>query len=346
MSSDMNKTKPQNYKKHVVVIGGGTGTHTVLRGLKRYYSSIDISAIVTMADSGGSTGRLRDDFGYLPVGDVRMALAALASDDDEHQELVRQLFLYRFDKGNGLTGHNFGNLFLTALTDVLGSEAEATKVAAKLLNVRGSVIPVTADNIHLVAEYDDHTTVEGEGNIDDPPPAYAHRRITALYTNPVGVISDDAFEAIVSADCIVLGPGDLYSSLLANCVIQGVPEAFSQSNAKVVYVANLMSRPGQTRGMSIGDHLREIERYTGRYPDVLLKNSTALPEAVIRHYEQDGDAPVVDDSHLLTIPVVSRDLLSDTTVARHSADTVVRSLVRHDPDKLATAILSLLAEEG
>lgn len=338
------RTNDQSRKKRVVVIGGGTGTHTILRGLKRYYSSIDISAIVTMADSGGSTGRLRDDFGYLPVGDVRMALAALASDDDEHEELVRQLFMYRFDKGDGLTGHNFGNLFLTALTDVLGSEVKAIKVASRLLNVRGSVIPVTADNVHLVAEYDDMTTVEGEANIDDPDPAFAHRRINALYTNPVGIISDEAFDAIVEADCIIIGPGDLYSSLLANCVIQGVPQAFSQSNAMVVYVANLMSRPGQTRGMSIGDHLREIERYTGRYPDVLLKNDAPLPQPMLEHYAADGDVPVMDDSHLLPIPVVAADLISDAIITKHIADVRTISLVRHDSDKLASAILALLNE--
>ncbi len=329
-------------KQRIVVIGGGTGTHTVLRGLKQYHSSLDISAIVTMADSGGSTGRLRDAFGYLPVGDVRMALAALASDDDEHEELVRQLFLHRFEKGEGLSGHNFGNLFLTALTDILGSELEATKVASHILRVRGQVIPVTADNVHLVAEYDDNTTVESERHIDEPPAEYAHRRITTLYTKPVGTITDEAFKAIVDADCIVLGPGDLYSSLLANCVIQGVPEAFAQSKGTFIYVANLMSRPGQTRGMTIGDHVREIERYVGRYPDVVLMNSTPLPTAVLEHYRAEGDEPVIDDTHLLPMPVVACDLLAETVHSQASSDTVTRSLVRHDSGKIARAILSLL----
>lgn len=148
-------------KKRVVVVGGGTGTHTILKGLKRYTDRIEVSAIVTMADSGGSTGRLRDEFGQLPVGDVRMALAALSADVDSHDELVRELFLYRFSKGDGLSGHNFGNLLLTALTDLLGSEVEAIAAAARILRVRGQVIPVTTDDVHLWAEYDDGERVVG-----------------------------------------------------------------------------------------------------------------------------------------------------------------------------------------
>ncbi|MCA9361490.1 YvcK family protein [Candidatus Kaiserbacteria bacterium] len=337
------KISPVRQKKRVVVIGGGTGTHTVLRGLQHHHNQLDITAIVSMADSGGSTGRLRDAFGSLPVGDVRMALTALASDDD-HTEIVRQLFLYRFNKDAGLNGHNFGNLFLTALTDIVGSEAEATRVASKILRTRGQVIPVTTDNVNLVAEYDDNTTLEGEHYIDEPPAHFAHRKINALYTNPKAIISDEAFNAIIEADCIVLGPGDLYSSLLANCVVQGVPEAFAQSKAQVVYVANLMTRPGQTRGMSIGDHLREIERYIGIYPDVLLKNNTELPKAMIDHYKSEGDEPLLDDSHLLPIPTITRDLLSHLDYSKADSDTLTRSLVRHDSDKLANAIMALLPD--
>ena len=149
-------------KKNVVVIGGGTGTHTVLQGLKRYQKQLNVSARVTMADSGGSTGRLRDEFGFLPVGDVRMALAALASDVDEHEELVRELFMYRFAKGDGLSGHNFGNLLLVALTDILGSEEAAIKAAARVLRVQGTVVPVTTGTVDLVATYDDGVVVRGE----------------------------------------------------------------------------------------------------------------------------------------------------------------------------------------
>ena len=155
-------------KKKVVVIGGGTGTHTVLRGLKHYQAQIDISAVVTMADSGGSTGRLRDEFGYLPVGDVRMALTALASDIDKNEELMRELFLYRFNKGEGLSGHNFGNLLLVALTDILGSEDLAIKAAGKILRIEGKVEPVTIAKADLVAKYEDGVELVGEHAIDEP----------------------------------------------------------------------------------------------------------------------------------------------------------------------------------
>ncbi|HEY0964180.1 MAG TPA: 2-phospho-L-lactate transferase CofD family protein, partial [Candidatus Paceibacterota bacterium] len=182
-------------KKNIIIIGGGTGTHTILRGLKRYQKQVNLSAIVTMADSGGSTGRLRDEFGYLPVGDVRMALAALASDIDEHEELLRQLFLYRFDRGNGLSGHNFGNLLLVALTDILGSEEEAIRAAARVLRVQGQVVPVTTQPVDLVATYDDGVVLVGEHLIDEPSLDRLHRKITHLSVQPQATISARAEEA-------------------------------------------------------------------------------------------------------------------------------------------------------
>ena len=196
-------------KQNVVVIGGGTGTHTVLRGLKQYQKQLNVSAVVTMADSGGSTGRLRDEFGYLPVGDVRMALVALASDVDEQEELLRKLFLYRFDKGDGLSGHNFGNLLLVALTDILGSEEAAIRAAARVLRVRGTVVPVTTEKVDLVATYDDGTQVIGEHNIDEPTTKRAQYKITELSITPQASISEAAESTILDADLIVLGPGDL-----------------------------------------------------------------------------------------------------------------------------------------
>lgn len=330
-----------NEVQSVVVIGGGTGTHTVLRGLKVYADTIDITAVVTMADSGGSTGRLRDTFGYLPVGDVRMALVALARDIDAHEELMRELFLYRFGKGDGLTGHNFGNLLLTALTDLVGSEAEAVKVASKILRVRGTVLPVTEHNVHLIATYEDGVVAEGEHIIDDPPEDRRDKRIVELSTRPNGSITKAAAHAIRTADMIVLGPGDLYSSLLANCVIDGTRDAIQQSNGIFVYISNLMERPGQTVGMTARDCVDEVARYAGRCPDRIVVNNASLPEALVRYYaESENTKPVVDDLGDAS-EIIRGALLATESIEQNAADTVSRSLIRHDADALARVLRSI-----
>ncbi len=329
-------------KKKVVVIGGGTGTHTVLRGLKRYCNQIEISAIVTMADSGGSTGRLRDEFGYLPVGDVRMALAALASDIDEHEELVRRLFLYRFAKGEGLSGHNFGNLLLVALADLLGSEEKAIKAAGKLLGVCGEVLPVTVSSVNLVARYDDGVVVKGEHEIDEPGADRLSQRIVNLSVEPKATITKEARLALLKADLVVLGPGDLYTSLLANCVVDGVPQAIKEAHGKLVYIANLMTKAGQTTGMKISDHVMEVARYLGRSPDVVLVNNAPLPADLLVAYAKDNEFPVEDDLTESDCKVIREDLLTSEKIIKSDGDVLRRSLIRHDSQKLATELLKLL----
>jgi uncharacterized cofD-like protein len=329
-------------KKNVVVIGGGTGTHTALRGLKQYQKQIDITAVVTMADSGGSTGRLRDEFGYLPVGDVRMALAALASDVDEHEELVRQLFLYRFHKGEGLSGHTFGNLLLVALTDILGSEESAIRTAGRMLQVEGNVVPVTTETVHLVATYDDGVQVTGEHEIDEPAPERADHRITNLAVTPKASVGVAAESAILNADLIVLGPGDLYTSVLANCVIDGVAEAICHSPAKVVYVSNLMTKRGQTTGMGVKEHLAEVSRYVGCVPDYVLVNTAPLPPDLLRKYAVDGEFPVVFNYESGEVTALPAELLADEVVQTARGDTLKRSLIRHDPRKLARKLIDLI----
>lgn len=326
----------------MVVIGGGTGTHTVLRGLKQYQKQLNVSAVVTMADSGGSTGRLRDEFGYLPVGDVRMALAALASDVDEHEELVRKLFLYRFDKGNGLSGHNFGNLLLVALTDILGSEEAAIRAAARVLRVQGQVVPVTTENVDLVARYDDGVEVVGEHAIDEPPAERVPYRIVDLSIKPQATISEAAESVLLNADLIVLGPGDLYTSVLANCVVDGVPAAIRNSPATVAYIGNLMTKRGQTSGMGVTGHVREIERYLGRVPDVVLVNTARIPHDLLTRYEQDGEFPVQFDYEAADTRIVPADLLATEAVQTARGDVLRRSLVRHDSRKVARKLLDLL----
>lgn len=328
-------------KKSVVVIGGGTGTYPVLQGLKKY-RDIHVTAIITMADSGGSTGRLRDEFGQLPVGDVRMALTALASEVDEHDQLLRELFLHRFDKGEGLNGHNFGNLLMVALTRILGSETDAVKAASRILRIRGTVLPVTEDDVQIVAEYDDGVVIEGEHDIDEPPQDRYTHHIARLYTQPQAHITSDAREALLHADLILLGPGDLYSSLLANCAVEGVPEAIRGSRGQFVYIANLMTRPGQTHSMTASDHMKEVTKYVGQEPDVVVVNTGTVPEHLLQKYADGFQFPVVDDMDTCNCRVVREDLLDSQEVIKRKGDMLQRSLVRGDAVKMGATIYGLL----
>ena len=329
-------------KKRVVIIGGGTGTYTLLRGLKQYHQQIDITAVVNMSDSGGSTGRLRDEFGFLPVGDVRMALVALASEIDEQEELLRKLFLYRFDKGEGLSGHNFGNLLLVALTDILGSEEAAIRAAARVLRVCGQVVPITTEKVDLVATYDDGVVVNGEHDIDEPTKDRCRRHITKLATAPLATVNSAAKEAIARADIIVLGPGDFYTSILANCVIEGVSEAIRNSPAKIAFVSNLMTKCGQTYGFGISDLIRELQRYIGRTADHVLVNTAPLPKKLLARYEEDGEAPIAFDGGDQKDKIITADFLASEEVKKVKGDVLRRSLIRHDSNKLARAVVGLL----
>lgn len=327
----------------IVTIGGGTGTYTVLRGLIAQTPLPVLKAIISVADSGGSTGMLRDEFGYLPVGDMRMALVALA-DSENGRNILRDLFLYRFTKGTGLSGHNFGNLFLVAMTDILGSEEQAIEYAAKVLRIKGSVIPVSKDDVHLSAEYEDGTILEGETHIDEQDDGHdGTKRIVRAYLDPSGTISESARSAIMGADQIVLGPGDLYTSTIANLLVEGVPDSLGKTDARIVYVGNLMSKYGQTHGMTAKEHVREIARYAGRTPDVVLINATPIDEAMVALYGKEQALPVVDDlGSGENFTVVRADLLSNEIIEKKSGDALKRSLIRHDSGKIARALIGIL----
>jgi uncharacterized cofD-like protein len=321
--------------KNIVTIGGGTGTFVVQSGLKKL-PNVSLTAIVSVADDGGATGRLRDAYGFLPLGDARQALIALAENGES--SLIRRLFGYRFPKGD-VAGHNFGNLFLTALTDMLGSDAEAIEAASQILRIKGKVIPVSDTPGTLVAHLEDGTTIVGEHTIDTPTPGRAH--IATLESKEPVEVSKDACAAINRADLIVLGPGDLYASTLANFTVTGLKECVQKSKAKLVYIVNLFTKAGQTQGYGATKYVDEITRYAGRRPDVILVSTSTFPQEALDRYAVEGEFPVADD--LGGDPSVVRgEFASATVVEKSNADVVSRSLIRHDSEKVAEAIARLL----
>lgn len=324
-------------KKRIVVVGGGTGTYTLLQGLTQQVAEVSISAIVTMADSGGSTGRLRDEFGYLPVGDVRQALAALAPAGDAHQELLRQLFLYRYEKGEGLAGHNFGNLLLTALTDITGSEVAAISAAAKLLRIAGDVVPVTTHAADLVATYDTGAEVVGEHAIDEQTVCVGEK-ITSLHLTPAVALNPAAAAAIAAADCIVFGPGDLFTSIIANCVVDGFAEAVQASSAERVYVLNLMGKACQTDTLSGAAHIATLEQYIGCSLDRIVAPMHTPDPKLISRYAVAGD--VVVDVPTADTRVERAPILAAAAATTTAGDTVRRSFIRHDGAAVARVIVA------
>lgn len=267
-------------KKKVAVIGGGTGTFVVLSALKNY--PVELTAIISMADDGGSTGMLRDQYGVLPPGDARRALVALS----ESSETLRELFNYRFHKGS-LAGHSFGNIFLSALEQLKGNFGAAVKEASLVLNVKGRVLPVTLSDVRLFAELADGKVLKGETNIDIPR-TKVRAKIKKVWLSPGAKINPEAKEAILRADLIVIGPGDLYTSLIPNLLVRGMPEAIKKSRAKKVFVCNLMTKFGETHGFRAEDFLREIEKYLGRgVLDLAIFNNKRPHPKVLARYKKE-----------------------------------------------------------
>lgn len=318
--------------KHVVTIGGGTGTFAVLSAL-RTIPNLALSAIVTTADDGGSTGHLRDAYGFLPAGDARQALVALAEDGN----VLRDLFAYRFTKSD-LAGHNLGNLFITALTDLLGSDGAGLEEASKILRVHGSVIPATDSSSVIVATLQDGSIVKNEHAIDER--VVGRARIASLAFEEAMPLAAKASDAIQEADCIIVGPGDLYTSSIAALLPDGMKEVIGNSNARLVYVANLFTKLGQTDGYTLNEHVAEISRYTGREPDVVLVHAGSFSQEVLDWYAHEGEFPVVDDL-ADDVRVVHTPLASVHVVPPLPNDPIRRSLVRHDPQLLAHALASL-----
>jgi uncharacterized cofD-like protein len=312
----------------------------VLRGLRQYAHEVDLVAVVNMTDSGGSTGRLRDAFGHLPVGDIRNALAALAATDDETALVMRELFSYRFIRGDGLSGHTIGNLLITGLTELLGSELAAIDAVGKILRVCGTVVPVTTSIVDLEATYDDGAVIRGEAAIDVPAPDRHDRRITALRLVPAGCLYERVVSYLKTAALVVVSPGDLYTSLIPVVLPAGMREALAQCPAPLLMVGNLMTRPGQTTGMDAGDHLREWSRYSGRMPDALILNGGMVPADLRARYEIEGEYVIEPTGVPETVKIITADLLwrPHTTKAPVSP----KHLVRHDGVVVASLIRGFL----
>ena len=315
----------------VVALGGGTGLPQVLTGLKRYLGGKveSLTAVVTVADEGGSSGRLREEFHVLPPGDIRNCLVALA----EVEPLMGQLFQYRFGGAGTLAGHNFGNLFLTALTHVTGDFLSAIRVSSKVLAVRGTILPSTLENVRLGAELADGSVVMGEGTIGASRKAIRRVFLEPRNCRPL----PEVLEAIDRAHLVVLGPGSLYTSLLPNLLVPGVADALQGSPALKVLIANLMTEPGETDRYTLADHVAAIVEHAGTgVVDALLINQRPVNARTLKRYAAAGAHPVAQDL----------ERISPWGVSVHEADLVrATEMVRHHPQKLGRALLGLLGEE-
>lgn len=323
----------------IVCIGGGTGTFVALKGLKQY--PCHLSGIVTMSDSGGSNKRIRDEFGLLPTSDIRQCLVAL-SDENGGIGLLRKLFMYRFEKGTGISGMTFGNLFMAALSDILGSQKEAIRQTGRVLRIHGTVIPVSLTDTNLFATYENGHVV-GEEHLIDEPKHDGKLRIVDVYLKPRAVANPEAIAAIAKADAIVLGPGDLYTSLLPNLLVEGVGKAIQASKAKKIYVVNLMTKYGQTYNFTAADHVNIVEKHIHTKLDYVILNSAKIPSKALALYAQAHEEPVINDlADSKKTKIVKADIVSRQFTAKSKSDTLVRSLIRHDSVKLAQTIMTLL----
>lgn len=325
----------KNFK--IVAIGGGTGSFVVLHGLKNY--PVSLTGIISVTDSGGSTGRLRSEFGFLPVGDLRQGLAALANDDDE---TLLKLLTYRFNRGNGLVGHNLGNIILTALRDLYGSEPKALEKAAEVFRISGKILPVSLSQAALGALYENGKKAIGEHSIDQPK-FVGGVKIKEVFLKPEIKVYYKVVEAIRQADLVVLGPGDIYTSTIPCLLVDGVSEAIRKSKAKLCYVVNLVNRYSQTYGFTCADYLNEIYRYVGRAADVAVLSTSRIPKNIIDAYSEEKSLQPVDDvAETKKLTVIRGDFAKRSLIRRDAGDIVQRSFFRHDGDKLARALIKIL----
>lgn len=312
----------------IVSIGGGTGLSTLLHGLKPYAGEprqADLTAVVTVTDDGGSSGRLRRDFDVLPPGDIRNCMAALSEDE----ALLTRLFQYRFRGGQGLKGHSFGNLFLTALTDLTGDFAQAVRTSSEILAIRGCILPATAENVTLTAELSSGAVVRGETRISRSRSRIRRIRLDPELCTPL----PETLEAIENADLITMGPGSLFTSIVPNLLVAGIPEALGRTRAIRACFVNIMCQPGETIDFRASDHIAAIAEHAGgNVVDVAILNTAPISEPLLRRYEEQRSRPVVNDAESIRamgIEVVGADLL------------IEGEKIRHDPDAAAEIAMQL-----
>ena len=309
----------------VTVIGGGHGLSVLLRGIKT--ATNNVSAVVTVADDGGSSGRLREELGIIPPGDLRNCLVALA----DTEPLMEKLLQHRFGGNSALAGHNFGNLFIAAMNEVTGDMETALKETSKVLAVRGRVIPASKEHVRLDALMTDGTVVEGESQI---PEAHKKIRRVRLFPKKVPAVPA-ALEAIESADAIVLGPGSLYTSIMPNLLVDGVADTLKKSKAIKIYICNVLTQPGETDNYTAAQHAKAILDHTGHGAiDYVLVNSAPIPESM---WQGTGATPVeIDEDKInaLGMGLIKADLMSETQAGRH------------DPDKLCAAVMKIIYSMG
>lgn len=313
-------------KKLISVIGGGTGTYVVLQALKKL--NLEIKAIVSMMDSGGSTGRLRDQLGVLPPGDLRQCLVALS----EAPILWRKLFLYRFEKGD-LKGHNFGNIFLSALEKVSNNYQEVIETASFILKTKGEVIPVTFEKTDLRVKFSDGKIITGEGKIDNNK-STTKKIIKAFLTKKVNP-NPKAIMAIKKSNFIIIGPGDLYTSLIPPLLVKSISKAIKNTKAKIIYIVNLMTKSGQTTNFTAADHLETITKYLKRQPDIVLVNNGKIPKEILKWYINHKENIVKNNlTKTENLTIIEENLVDLNVYQKNKADRLKRSILRHSPKKL------------
>ena len=309
---------------NVTVVGGGHGLSVLLRGIKAATSNV--TAVVTVADDGGSSGRLREEFGIIPPGDLRNCLVALA----DTEPLMEKLFQYRFKGKSELAGHSFGNLFIAAMNEVTGDMEQALQESSKVLAVKGQVLPASKDHVRLDAIMEDGTVVEGESQIPEVHKRIQRVRLFPEHVQPV----QSALEALTSADAIILGPGSLYTSIMPNLLVDGVAEAIRKSKAIKIYICNVMSQPGETDGYTASMHAKAIIDHGGKgIIDYMLVNDSPISPAMQEYYAAKGAFPVeVDEEAInaLGVGFVKADIINE------------QELIRHDPDKLSKAVMNMV----